>query len=213
MTAKRTTERRSTSFVETAHSVPAADREIGDRLLDANRSVLDRLGFEDGVAHSEWRMSERGPVLMEVAARTPGDGLMALYKLATGAAFEPQIMRAALGEPVEYPRPRRYARQVYLEHEPGVLDDVVVDWPGVEPVWVGEDGGWPDVEPGAAADPPTLRAVLVLQDQGSELAELRDSDDRAVTFLIDAPSPGELDRLEAEVSGAIRLQIRSERDR
>lgn len=209
VTAKRTTERWSTRFVETAHSVPDPDRAVGDRLLEANRSVLHRLGFEDGVAHSEWRMTDRGPVLMEIAARTPGDGLMALYKLATGTAFEPQIMRAALGEPVEYPRPRRFARQVYLEHEPGVLEDVVVDWPGVAPVWVGEDGGWPDVEPGAAADPPALRAVLVLRDKGSELTELRDSDDRVVTFLIDAPSPEGLDRLESDVRGAIRLEIRS----
>lgn len=208
-TDKETTDSHAPTFVELAHTVPSVDDGIRDALLGANQRLLEGLGFEHGIAHSEWRIGQDGcPVLMEIAARTPGDGLMQLYHLATGAPLEPEIIRIALGEPVSYPEPRRCTRQVYLEHEPGILHDVTVDWPGVEPVWIGSSGVWPAIDPGPADDPPTLRAVLVLKPRGGELVTLGDSDDRSVTFFIDAATPAELDALERRVRAAIRVDVR-----
>jgi hypothetical protein len=146
---------------------------------------------------------------MEVAARTPGDGLLVLYQLATGCPLEPEILRIALGEAASYPAPRRYARQVYLQHDAGILDEVTVRWPGVEPVWVSASGVWPEIKPGQPGDEPTLRAVLVLKQRGSELVPLSDSDDRSVTFFIDAASPRELDDLEQRVRAAITISSRA----
>jgi biotin carboxylase len=208
-TDKDTTESHARTFVELAHSVPTAREDLRDALLRANRLLLERLGFENGIAHSEWRVGEDGrPVLMEIAARTPGDGLLVLYHLATGAPLEPEILRIALGEPASYPPPRRCTRQVYLEHVPGVLEDVEVRWPGVEPAWISASGVWPEIPPGEAGEGPTLRAVLVLQPRGGMLVPLRDSDDRSVTFFIDAPTPGELDALERCVRDAITVTVR-----
>jgi biotin carboxylase len=208
-TRKETTDSHAHTFVELVHGVPNERVEVQQVLLDANRRLLEGLAFENGIAHSEWRIDADGrAVLMEIAARTPGDGLLALYLLATGAALEPEILRIALGEPAAYPRPRRFARQVYLEHEPGVLDDVELRWPGVTPEWVGEGGVWPEIKPGAADDEPTLRAVLVLKDRGSELVPLSNSDDRAVTFLIDAATPEQLDALDQRVRDAISIITR-----
>jgi biotin carboxylase len=193
-TAKDTTDSHARTFVELAHSVPSPRLDLTEALLAANRKLLTRLDFRDGITHSEWRVGADGrPVLMEIAARTPGDGLLALYLLATGCPLEPEILRIALGEPASYPEPRRFARQVYLEHRPGILDDVTVDWPGVRPEWIGPAGVWPDIKPGPVDDGPTLRAVLVLKRRGERLVELSDSDDRSVTFFIDAPTPAELD--------------------
>jgi len=208
VTRKETTESDGRTFVELSHSVPSDRLDVQDALLDANRRMLERLGVENGITHAEWRVDETGrPYLMEVAARTPGDGLSVLYELATGAPLEPEIIRIALGEDACYPTPRRYARQVYLEHPEGVLTDVTVDWPEVSPVWVGEAGLWPDIRPGAADDPPTLRGVLVLKDRGSRLGPLSSSEDRAVTFFIDAPSVAELDELERRVRRAITVSV------
>jgi ATP-grasp domain len=210
-TDKETTDSHAHTFVELVHQVPSSRAEVRDALLCANRRLLELLAFENGIAHSEWRIGADGcPVLMEIAARTPGDGLLLLYHLATGEPMEPQIIRIALGEPASYRAPRRYTRQVYLEHEPGVLHDVTVRWPGVAPVWIGDSGVWPEVEPGSADDPPTLRAVLVLKNRGSRLVTLADSDDRAVTFFIDAPTPGDLDVLERRARAAIGLDVRKE---
>ncbi|MFD6323165.1 ATP-grasp domain-containing protein [Streptomyces sp. NPDC058442] len=206
VTRKDTTDVRSSSFVELSHTVPGDRPEHEGVLLDSQARMLAALDFRDGVAHAEWRIDADGrPVLMEVAARTPGDGLCVLYELATGASLEQQIIRIALGEPADYPAPRRVARQVYLEHTPGVLRDVTVDGFGIAPTWVGERGLWPRTAPGAAGDPPALRAVLVHQDRGARLRDLRTSEDRAVSFLIDAATPEALDVLEAEVRAAITV--------
>ncbi|MEU3609668.1 ATP-grasp domain-containing protein [Streptomyces sp. NPDC035033] len=205
-TRKTTTDSHAHTFVELSHTVPSDRPEADPVLLDANRRMLEALGFQDGIAHAEWRIGADGRAyLMEVAARTPGDGLCILYELATGAPLEPEIVRIALGEPASYPAPSRVARQVYLEHVPGVLTDVRVRGFDVEPVWVGEGGLWPAVGPSSPADPPTLRAVLVHHDRGTALGPLRSSEDRAVSFFIDAPTVAELDALESRVRRAVTV--------
>ncbi|WP_414938808.1 ATP-grasp domain-containing protein [Amycolatopsis sp. cmx-11-51] len=210
VTGKETTDSHARTFVELAHSVPTADDGVRDSVLGANRALLGKLAFADGIAHSEWRVGSDGvPRLMEIAGRTPGDGLLVLYQLATGAPLEPEIIRIALGEQAAYPSPSRYARQVYLEHETGELADVLVDWPDVDPVWIGSSGVWPDILPGAPEDAPTLRAVLVHQPRGTKLRPLASSDDRSVSFFIDAVTPGELDELEKKVRAAISLDVRA----
>ncbi|SFK48134.1 acetyl-CoA carboxylase biotin carboxylase subunit family protein [Cellulomonas sp. KH9] len=211
VTEKRTTEGGSRSFVELCHTVPAGDVRVGgtgvvEAVLDANRDVLEALDYQDGITHSEWRVTEDGEVyLMEIASRTPGDGITLLYALACGEPLEPQVIRIALGERAELAAPRRYARQVYLDHAPGVLRDVVVDWPGVQPTWVGPTQMWPTLPPGAPGDPATLRGVLVLAERGTELRKLRSSDDRVVTFFLDADTPAELDELESVVRRAVHI--------
>ncbi|MFD8493641.1 acetyl-CoA carboxylase biotin carboxylase subunit family protein [Amycolatopsis sp. NPDC059657] len=208
VTRKETTDSHARTFVELSHSVPSDRLDVQDALLDANQKMLDKLGFENGIAHAEWRVDADGkPFLMEVAARTPGDGIMVLYGLATGAAAEPEITKIALGEDASYPTPARHARQIYLEHELGTLADVVIEWDGIEPHWLGEDGLWPEIQPGAQDDPPTLRALLVLKGKGTTLTELSASEDRAVTFLIDAPTVKELDELEHRVREAITIKV------
>jgi hypothetical protein len=105
-TAKETTDSATRTFVELAHSVPAASPQAHEALLAANRKLLTRLAFADGIAHSEWRVGADGrPMLMEIAGRTPGDGLLVLYQLATGQPLEPEIIRIALGEPARYLAP------------------------------------------------------------------------------------------------------------
>ena len=53
--------------------------------------------MRDGVTHAEFRVDSFGrPALMEVAARTPGDGICLLYQLATGSPIEPDSL---LGTP------------------------------------------------------------------------------------------------------------------
>ncbi|WP_439679305.1 ATP-grasp domain-containing protein [Embleya sp. MST-111070] len=208
VTDKVTTDSHAHTFVEMAHSVPSVREDLREVLLTANRELVAALAFEHGIAHSEWRVGDDGrPRLMEVAARTPGDGLLTLYQLATGRPLEPEILRVALGEPANYPQPHRYTRQVYLEHRPGTLEDVVLDWPDVRPEWIGASGVWPDIKPGGPGEEPTLRAVLVLRERGASLTPLADSDDRSVTFFIDAPTPDGLDALEQRVRAAIRIVV------
>jgi hypothetical protein len=206
VTRKETTDVDSQYFVEMAHTVPAVRDDKWDAVQRANIAMLDRLGVENGITHAEWRLDERGEArLMEVAARTPGDGIMVLYRLATGRPMEPEILRIALGEAADYPAARRYARQVYVGHRPGTLVDVEVTWPGVEARWVNDGNPWPDIPALPADHPPALRAVLVYEARGAELGPIRSSDDRAVTFFIDAPTIAELDEIEERVRRAVTI--------
>ncbi|MDT5208528.1 MAG: hypothetical protein QOF67_943, partial [Mycobacterium sp.] len=131
--------------------------------------------------------------------------IMVLYQLATGLPMEPEILRIALGEPADYPAARRYARQVYVGHRPGILVDVEVDWPGVEARWVNDGNPYPDIPALPADDPPALRAVLVYEARGTELGPIRSSDDRAVSFFIDAPTIAGLDEIEERVRRAVTI--------
>ena len=205
LTGKRTTEGSGEYFVELGHTVPAPDDPANAALLAANRAIVERLQFENGIAHAELRLAPGGrPVLMEIAARTPGDGLMALYHLATGRPLEPAVIRIMLGDDVDYPEPRRCCRQVYLETAPGTLDDVRVSYRGFGHVeWSADGEAWPEMVPGLPQDPPALRAVLALKKRGDTVRRFTESDDRAVSFLIDARSAAELDELESAVRGSI----------
>ncbi|BDX34368.1 hypothetical protein TUM20985_49150 [Mycobacterium antarcticum] len=211
VTRKETTDVQSQNdsqcFVEMAHTVPAIRGNAWDAVQRANVAMLDRLGVENGITHAEWRLDERGEArLMEVAARTPGDGIMVLYRLATGRLMEPEILRIALGETADYPPARRFARQVYVRHQPGTLVDVKLDWPGIEACWVNDGNPWPDIPALPADAPPALRAVLVYEARGATLGPIRSSDDRAVTFFIDAPTIAELDEIEERVREAVTIR-------
>jgi len=210
VTRKETTESDGWTFVELSHTVPNDKEVVNTTLLMANRRLLSTLDVRDGITHAEFRVDEAGrPALMEVAARTPGDGICLLYQLATGAPLEPELVRIALGEKASYPAPARYARQVYLEHEFGELVDVTVDWPGVTAQWVGESGIWPDLKPAVMPDEPAaLRAVLVHREPGDQLTALRSSEDRSVSFFIDAATVAELDEIEQRVRAAIDIHVR-----
>ena len=87
------------------------------------------------------------------------------------------------------------------------MQDVKLRWPGMEPQWVPEGQPWPVIAPGEADDPPALRHVIVLKERGARLGELRESGDRGVTFLIDAPTLDDLDELERQVSAAIDIIV------
>ncbi|MCB5180568.1 ATP-grasp domain-containing protein [Streptomyces antimicrobicus] len=207
VTVKGTTDVHADTFVELSHTVSGAVGLERKTLLAANKCLLHLLDFQDGMTHSEWRLDAQGhPKLMEVAARTPGDGLTVLYHLATGRPIEPEIIKIALGETADYPKPVRHARQVYVEHEPGILEEVSVDWPGVSVEWAGEGDLWPEVPVGLPDDPPTLRAVFVQKEKGSYVGPLRSSEDRVANFFIDAPNSVALDELEAKVRAAVTVR-------
>ncbi|MFF3162103.1 ATP-grasp domain-containing protein [Streptomyces sp. NPDC003674] len=214
VTQKATNEKEGEFFVEMTHTLPAANvtPDEARRLKEAQETVLARLEFGTGMAHGEYRLLPDGGVaLMEIAARPPGDGILHLYHLATGASVEDSVVGAALGEPVLHPRAVRRTRQIYFDHEPGTLGDVTVEageeCAGADPYWVVEHGLWPTLEPVAAEAPARLGKVLVLKARGAGLEPLTDSFGRAVTALFDAPGPEELERFDSAVREAVRVSV------
>jgi ATP-grasp domain len=186
VTAKLTNEDSGPYFTEIGHTSPAkVPLPHADALVAANSAILKTLRFDSGITHAEFRLSDGQPVLMEIAARLPGDAIMMLWHLATGRPLEPAIVDLALGLRPEYPVPTRRAVQRYLEHSPGRLVDVRSAEENVS--WIADDGYWPTVEPSATEGPARCASVLVGLPRGSRLGPLNDSFGRSASVVVDLP--------------------------
>lgn len=72
-------------FEETGHVVDADDPLMSDAtLMDTLARAHRVLGIEDGITHSEVRLTDRGPLIIEINGRVGGDLIPFLGKLATG---------------------------------------------------------------------------------------------------------------------------------
>ncbi|MCU0681116.1 MAG: ATP-grasp domain-containing protein [Polyangiaceae bacterium] len=89
-------------FVETGHDFPAAlsPQALGAIEGEATRALSAlRLGW--GPAHTEIRLTERGPVIMEVNPRLAGGFIPELVRLARGVDLVTQCVRLAAGRPID----------------------------------------------------------------------------------------------------------------
>jgi biotin carboxylase len=108
-------------FVETGHTFPSVLPEpVTGMCARAAEDVLTGIGFDRGMAHVEFRVTERGPCLLEVNARPPGDHITDLIRLATGTDPLATWVRAQAGLPLEpLPPPWQGAAIRYLIPPPG----------------------------------------------------------------------------------------------
>jgi len=104
LTAKETSE--PPYFVEVAHrtapDVTDAVRTLAD---DLGAAVTDAMGIRSGLVHLEFRVTPDGhPAVMEVAVRTPGDGIMDLLALTYGVNwYAEQGFHGRLGRARRHP--------------------------------------------------------------------------------------------------------------
>jgi S-sulfo-L-cysteine synthase (3-phospho-L-serine-dependent) len=152
------TEKTLTGFphcVESRHIFPArVDEEEKRAMLAATRIALATLGIRQGPTHTELKMSERGPVIIEINPRLAGGMIPELIQIVTGTDLLEQQIRAATG----------HAPHLRLETEgcagiqflaatrPGVLDAIsgtreAMEVSGVVRVMV-------TAKPGASVGPP-----------------------------------------------------------
>lgn len=108
-------------FEEVGHVVDGADPLLSDPdLLDALRRSHAALGFHTGVTHTEFKLSSKGPRLLEVNARLGGDMIPYLGHLATGVDIALAAADVAAGrKPDTEVRHRKVATVTFLypEHD------------------------------------------------------------------------------------------------
>ncbi len=200
----------SKQFVELAHTLPAPQipESLLNRLYEINSDVVRRLIFQDGVSHGEYKITADGEIfLMEIAARHPGGGIMQLYHLATGKPLEEQIIKIALGEAANYPKPTRIARQVYFEHPTGRLIDVVLEGFSIKPHFFLDIGMCANLDYSAKHEAVTLRELTIEKQRGELLCKVRQSRDRCGYFLMDGVNIDELDKLEKKVLKRLKIIV------
>lgn len=210
ITQKRTNSDFSEFFVEMAHTLPAIDLSIGERegLLRTNAVMIERLGIENGITHAEYKISPTNrSILMEVAARNPGDGILPLYQLATGVPLENAVIGIALGEPTTYPELVRYARQVYFHHRLGELADVRIQGDDIPLTWYRSGEARSLLVPSNEMVP-VLREVVMDKQPGDFLGAIKESSDRSGSYLFDAPDSDMLDDAEIAFGHKIEVVVR-----
>lgn len=207
VTAKTTNEADSRYFTETGHTSPAPGLSETEeaRLREANTEVVTAIGFGTGMTHAEFRLDDQRVVLMEIAARPPGDAIMKLWHLATGRSLEPALLELALGRRPLVSAARRQARQLYLDHPVGQLRSVECA-EGTPVTWIADAGAWPSFEAADEDAPARLCAVVVTRQAGAELGDLADSGGRAVSIVVDGPTGEDLQAAAERWAKTIRIR-------
>lgn len=87
------------AFVEAGHLVPGGlDDASRARVAGYVGQVVTAIGLPLGPFHAEARLSDRGPLLIEVAGRLPGDQIPRLLALARGVDLWELMLRGYLGQ-------------------------------------------------------------------------------------------------------------------
>lgn len=89
-------------FEETIYVTPSRLPETGqDRIAVVTRDACSALGLTEGPIHAELRVNDRGPFVLEVAARSIGGLCARTLRFGTGLSLEELILCHALGRPLE----------------------------------------------------------------------------------------------------------------
>jgi biotin carboxylase len=174
--------------VEIGHIVPApADPARSSQLVEQTRRLLAVIGFDTGIIHAEWIVTDAGPVLVECAGRIPGDHIIELIDLAYGSRLCHSLVDLLSGRPVHMPTaPARGAAIRFLSARPGTVTAIH----GVRAV-----RARPDVED-----------VEVCVHPGDELRPWRSSWDRFGHVIASAETPPQASAAATVAAAAIDIQ-------
>lgn len=114
-------------FIEDGHTIPSCIAQTDRRaVLYVIEQAIRALGINWGVAKGDVILTERGPVVFEMAARTSGGRFCAdMVPLATGVQILKPLIQMAVGDPVDQgdlePTFHRAAAQRFIFPSPGEI--------------------------------------------------------------------------------------------
>ena len=153
-------------FVEMGHSQPSllpydVRQKIAEVAIAANKAI----GIENGPSHTEIKITEDGPKIVEIGARLGGDCITThLVPLSTGVDMVEASIRIALGEKADLRKKWNRGSAIrYINTERGVIRDIK----GIK----------------EAESLPGIKQVCVVHGIGERVGEIRSSVDR-VGFVI-----------------------------
>lgn len=89
-------------FTQEANYIPARlNKDITAECHDSAKKIIKALGFDNCGFHCEMRLTEKGPVLIEIASRLPGGPLQPGYKEAFDVDLTSLLVDIWLGKKVE----------------------------------------------------------------------------------------------------------------
>ncbi|MFF4717417.1 ATP-grasp domain-containing protein [Streptomyces eurythermus] len=112
--------------VEQGHLLPAPlDAGTQEAFATALRKLIAATGFQTGILHAEWILTEHGPTLVECAGRCPGDYLIDLIDLAYGTRIRLTLIDLLAGRAVTLPNTAQQTSAIrFLAAEPGTVTQI-----------------------------------------------------------------------------------------
>ncbi|GIE86469.1 ATP-grasp domain-containing protein [Actinoplanes regularis] len=174
--------------VELGHQLPARlPAELAAHISESVAALLDRLGHRVGPAHTEFRLRDGEPYLIETHTRYGGDRIWEMTGLVTGCFPQPATIAALASRPHPRRDPIAPAAAIrFLTGEPGVVDEVT----GVE----------------EAQACPGVHEVVIDAVPGTEVRQLRSSEDRIGYVL--ATGDDVVQAIAAAEHAASRVRVR-----
>lgn len=124
-------------FSEIGHLVPSPltfDKVPRNVLFDLAKSACEALDIQFGLAHVEIKVNKDGsnPIIIEIGARPPGDGILDLYEKSTRYNFYKSHCESYLGNFLVTSLPKSFictSAVGYLHPSEGVIDSINYDMP------------------------------------------------------------------------------------
>lgn len=180
-------------FLELGHLTPAPlDEATRHELASYATGVVNAVGITTGPFHCELRLSEGRPVLMEVAARLPGDKITELMEMATGLMLPGKVLADITGADPEHS---------------GAYREPVAKAAGIRFLTAGGAGsyarleGWDEL----AAEPWVVASHLLVEPGTGIKTDEADYSCRIAAVVFTADSPEEAHERWAEIGDRVRV--------
>jgi biotin carboxylase len=176
------------SRAEIGHTIPAGlDPASRTTVLTTVDQGLKALGIENGIAHTELKLSPEGVArIIEVGARPPGDHIMKLVQHALGISEAEAYIQVALGDEPDL-RPRR--------EESAAIRFITPPHAGV---FLGVSG-LPESE--------RIVGSAVYVERGASLGEATDNVSRIGHVIMKAPERIDVNAMAADVMNAVAVEM------
>ncbi|WP_338896797.1 ATP-grasp domain-containing protein [Streptomyces sp. TG1A-60] len=180
-------------FLELGHLTPAPlDEATRHELASYATRVVEAVGITTGPFHCELRLSEGRPVLMEVAARLPGDKITELMEMATGLMLPGKVLASITGADPE---------------RSGAYREPVAKAAGIRFLTAGGTGSYARLEGwGELAAEPWVVGSHVLVEPGAGIkTDEADYSCRIAAVVFTADSPEEAHERWSEIGDRVRV--------
>lgn len=117
-------------FVEIGHCEPSRlDEATQEKVKQAALQAVKAIRLQNGPSHTEVKITEDGPKIVELAARLGGDFITSrLVPLSTGVDLVGNSVLLACGEEVELTKTKQMGAAIrFIEGRPGIIKSIAVD--------------------------------------------------------------------------------------
>jgi biotin carboxylase len=180
----------SPHFIEMGHSIPTVlSGEIQNKILDLTKKAVRAIGIDNGPSHTEIKVTDEGPKIVEIGARLGGDNITThLVPFAKGINMVECCIKLALGEKVDLNSEYNMGAAIrYLNSHQGRINEIS----GIE----------------IASNISGVKELMLLKKVGDVVTSIKSSTDRIGYIITQAITPVEAINICDEAISTLKIDI------